>query len=114
MGTDFENIADQIAAMYRNKTAVELKDAIASALRDAASDSRPFVGQTADCVPVRLGDPLYHPFLNHDLCQDHYRASWKESVVNIWHGSASLNLGGIPKWYSTREAAEAARTTGTA
>lgn len=32
----FENIADEIAVLYRNKTAVELKNAIASALRTAA------------------------------------------------------------------------------
>ena len=71
----------------------------------------PFVGQTCDCVPVRLGDPVYHPDINHDLAQDHYRASWNETPINKFSGQPAWEkLGSIPRWYSTREAAEAARS----
>jgi hypothetical protein len=76
----------------------------------------PFVGQTCDCVPVRLGDPVYHPDINHDLAQDHYRASWNETPINKFSGQPAWEkLGSIPRWYSTpeaaKQAAEAARSS---
>jgi hypothetical protein len=77
----------------------------------AACQKAEFVGQTADGVRVRLGDPVYHPDLNHDLCQDHFRASWGGTVVSKFGGAirSDEHTGNVECWYSTRTAAEAAR-----